>query len=214
MKRQEQSHPLRLVRLAGLGLGLVASATCLSGCAISTFSNPFKRDTAVNYNADTPPPVTEDAMLANAKTDTGSDISPTAGASQHCPQVVAWPQDRVITTYQSGHKGDSLAIIYRGELTKLARDCQLVGNRVTVRYGFAGRVLLGPKGHSGTYTLPVSIRVSNPDKKVISHSRLRVPAPVPSGNPVGYFSAVKTTSFSVATGTRPEDYQIFVALVQ
>ena len=31
----------------------------------------------------------------------------------------------------------------------MARECQLYPDRVVVKYGFAGRVLLGPKGHPG-----------------------------------------------------------------
>jgi hypothetical protein len=191
--------------------GLVAVAACLSGCAVASLSNPFKHNDATNVS-DSAAPVTEDSLLANAQADTGSDISDAAGDAAHCPQVVAWPQDRVVTLYSPGHVGDSLSIVYRAELTKLARDCRMQGNYMIVRYGFAGRVLLGPKGRSGVVTLPISIRASGTDKKMISNTSLRVAASVPAGAPVGYFSQVKTLSFPIAIGTRPEDYKIYVAL--
>lgn len=190
---------------------LAAAPVGLAGCAMSHFSNPFGsgKDSAAGTE---PPPMTEDTLLANAKADTGSDTSAAAGESGHCPQVVSWPQDRLITVYQNGNVGDSLSIVYRGEITKLARECQLYGDRMVVRYGFAGRVLLGPKGSAGTVTMPINIRVSNAAHQVISSDTLRVPTSIPAGNPVGYFSMVKEVSFPIAMGTRPEDYKIFVAL--
>ena len=88
--------------------------------------------------------------------------SGTAGDSLHCPQVVAWPRDRLLTVYAGGHVGDTAAIVHRGEITKMARECQLYSDRVIVRYGFAGRVLLGPKGGPGQVTLPINIKVAVP----------------------------------------------------
>ena len=60
-----------------------------------------------------------------------------------CPKVVMWPRDNNLTIYETGRAGDGLAIIHRGEITKTARECQIEPGRVTVRYGFSGRVLLG-----------------------------------------------------------------------
>ncbi|HVQ11483.1 MAG TPA: hypothetical protein VMS19_06225, partial [Methyloceanibacter sp.] len=97
------------------------------------------------------------------------------------------------------------------EITKLARECQIYGDRVTVKYGFAGRVLLGPKGVPGQVTLPVGIKVADSDRKVLANDKASVSTLVPSENPVGYFSMVKEITFPMAMGTRPEDYKVFVA---
>lgn len=119
-----------------------------------------------------------------------------------------------MTVYQPGHSGEAMAIRHRGELTKLSRECRVYGNQMTVRYGFAGRVLLGPKGSAGTVSLPVSVRVASSDQRIIKSDSLRVSTNIPAGNPVGYFSMVREVSFPVATGTRPEDYKIYVGLKQ
>jgi hypothetical protein len=178
----------------------------VSACAVSHMSNPFRPGS----QDDAASAVNEDRLLETAKADSGGDITPT-GAASHCPQVVAWPNDRLVTIYQPGHVGDSLSIIHRGEITKMARECQLYPDRVVVKYGFAGRVLLGPKGQAGTVTLPVSIRVANLDHKVLANDALKIATTVPQGNLVGYFSMVKEISFPIVTGTRPEDYKVFVA---
>lgn len=185
---------------------LLSAALLLSACAVSSLSNPFK-------SGDQPlPPATQDGMLAQAKADAPQMAQLTdTGDSLHCPQVVAWPHDRLLTIYADGRVGDTQAIMHRGEITKLSRQCQIYGDRVVVKYGFAGRVLLGPKGAPGQVTLPVSVKVADADRKVLAKDKGSVTTIVPTENPVGYFSMVKEISFAVTMGTRPEDYKVFVA---
>ncbi len=185
--------------------GLLAAPFCLSGCAVSKISNPFSAgspDTSASA-------VTEDRLLETAKADSGADLP--GGMSAHCPQVVAWPRDRLLTIYQPGHVGDTLAVIHRGEITKMARECQVYADRVVVRYGFAGRILLGPKGAPGTVNMPVSIRVAGTDQKTLVTDKMTVSATVPPNDPAGYFSMVREIAFPIQVGTRPEDYKVFIA---
>jgi len=186
-------------------IGLIAIPVFLSGCAVSQFSNPFRsgsEDTSASA-------VTEDKLLETAKADTGTDFP--AGMSTHCPQVVAWPRDRLLTVYQPGHVGDSNSIVHRGEITKMARECQLYSDRVIVKYGFAGRILLGPKGGPGSVTLGVNVRVAGAQQNTLATDKMNVTTTVPPGNPAGYFSMVREIAFPIAVGTRPEDYKVFVA---
>jgi len=186
-------------------VGLIAVPVFVSGCAVSQFSNPFRsgsEDTSASA-------VTEDKLLETAKADTGTDFP--AGMSTHCPQVVAWPRDRLLTVYQPGHVGDSNSVVHRGEITKMARECQLYSDRVIVKYGFAGRVLLGPKGGPGSVTLGVNVRVAGAQQNTLATDKMNVTTTVPPGNPAGYFSMVREIAFPIAVGTRPEDYKVFVA---
>ena len=186
-------------------VGLIAVSLLVSGCAVSKFSNPFRsgsEDTAASA-------VTEDKLLETAKADTGTDLP--SGYSAHCPQIVAWPRDRLLTVYQPGHVGDANAVIHRGEITKMARECQLYSDRVIVKYGFAGRVLLGPKGGPGTVTLGVNIRVAGAQQNTLATDKMNISATIPGGDPAGYFSMVREIAFPIVIGTRPEDYKVFVA---
>jgi hypothetical protein len=185
--------------------GLLFAPVLLSACAVSTLSNPF-RSGSEGTSASA---VTPDKLLDTAKADSGTDLP--GGNSAHCPQVVAWPRDRLLTIYQAGHVGDQLSVVHRGEITKMARECQLYSDRVVVKYGFAGRVLLGPKGGPGAVTLPVSIRVAGSDQKTLATDKMTITTTVPQGDPAGYFSMVREIAFPVQTGTRPEDYKVFVA---
>jgi hypothetical protein len=186
-------------------LGLLAVPFLLSACAVSKLSNPFRSGSEDNSAS----AVTADRLLETAKADTGTDLP--GGTSAHCPQVVALPRDRLLTIYQPGHVGDQLAVVHRGEITKMARECQLYSDRVVVKYGFAGRVLLGPKGGPGSVTLPVSIRVAGSDQKTLVTDKMSISATVPQGDPAGYFSMVREIAFPIQLGTRPEDYKVFVA---
>jgi hypothetical protein len=185
--------------------GLLAVPVVVSGCAVSKFSNPFRsgsEDTSASA-------VTPDRLLETAKADSGEDLP--GGLSSHCPQVVAWPRDRLLTIYQPGHTGDSLSVVHRGEITKMARECQIYSDRVVVKYGFAGRVLLGPKGAPGTVNLPVNIRVAGSEQKTLATDKMSIATTIPQGDPVGYFSMVREIAFPIQIGTRPEDYKVFVA---
>jgi hypothetical protein len=103
-------------------------------------------------------------------------------------------------------------VVNRGEITKLSRECRFYGGRVVVKYGFAGRVLLGPKGSPGTVTLPVSVRAADAYKSTLAQDKMSVPVTVPAGQTAGYFSMVREISFPIQVGTRLEDYKVFVAL--
>ena len=183
----------------------MAVAIVLSGCAVSRLASPFRsgdEDTSASA-------VTEDRLMETAKADTGTDLP--AGFSAHCPQVVAWPRDRLLTVYQPGHVGEATAVIHRGEITKMARECQLYSDRVVVKYGFAGRVLLGPKGGPGTVTFAVNIRVAGTGQTTLATDKMNISATIPAGDPAGYFSMVREIAFPIMVGTRPEDYKVFVA---
>jgi len=200
----KRADAVLLLRRCGLS-GLLFAPLLLSACAVSTLSNPFRsgsEDTSASA-------VTPDKLLETAKADNGTDLP--GGNSAHCPQVVAWPRDRLLTIYQPGHVGDQLAVVHRGEITKMARECQLYSDRVVVKYGFAGRVLLGPKGAAGAVTLPVSIRVAGSDQKTLATDKMTITTTVPPGDPAGYFSMVREIAFPIQMGTRPEDYKVFVA---
>ena len=74
------------------------------------------------------------------------------GRANSCPQIVAWPNEKLKTVYQNGHEGDANFIIYRGEITKLSRECRVYGGRVVVKYGYAGRLSCsGRRGIPGAF---------------------------------------------------------------
>jgi hypothetical protein len=190
------------LRVLGL-LALLASPVLIAGCGAP------KLETSAALLNDDKLPEKGDVDMAPADT-----RPPAQGQALNCPQVVAWPNERLRTVYQPGHDGDTMFVIHRGEITKLSRECQFFGSRVVVKYGFAGRVLLGPKGGPGTVTMPVKIRAAGANKETLATDKMSITTTVPQGSPVGYFSMVREIGFPLQVGTRPEDYKIFVAFAK
>jgi len=193
---------LSCLRACRLGI-LLLCPVLIAGCGVPKISNPFgsseDSSAASLANDDRLPEMGE--VAAN---------QPSSGGL-NCPQVVSWPNERLLTIYPPGHDGDQKSVIHRGEFTKLSRECRFFPGQVVVKYGFAGRVLLGPKGKPGTVTMPVHIRAAGANKETLATDKMTITTTIPPGQPVGYFSMVREMSFPIQVGTRPEDYKIFVA---
>ena len=151
---------------------LVSSARCaalagllgaLGGCGMSSLTSGIgggwfggKKSTEADVGS-----VSQDQLLDAAKGDTGSVGGVGGAVAYGCPRFQVWARDGYVTIYEAGRIGDGLAVMHRGEITKTARECNIEPGRVTVKYGFSGRVLLGQKGKTGRVSLPVNIFVTD-----------------------------------------------------
>lgn len=187
-------------------IALLSASALLTGCGAS-LTSPFRSETKQPWGAT----VSEQGLLQAAKSQDGDDLEMVTAAAESCPKFVAWPKDRFITHYEIGRVGDGAALVHRGEVLKTARSCEELDGRVSIKYGFAGRILLGPKGHGGNISMPMRVYVADQSKKVVATQKLSVAANVSLDNPVGYFSVVRDVAFQVAPGTRAADYKVFVA---
>jgi hypothetical protein len=202
------------LRALGTFAGVAMIATVVTGCGMSSITSGIGGGMfgggAASKSADKA--VTHEQMLsaakANAPMSVGGDV---AGG---CPRFSVWPRDHHVTIYEQGRVGDGLAVLHRGEITQTARECQIQGTRVTVKYGFSGRVLLGPKGHPGMVSLPVNIFVTDAKRARILNDHGMVDVTVSAEKPVGYFSAVRTVSFDVPVGSRAGEFEVFVGFDQ
>jgi hypothetical protein len=154
--------------------------------------------------------VTEEQLLSAAKSDLGDSGGAGGEVAHGCPRFQVWPRDNTLTIYEQGRVGDGLAVMHRGEITKTARECSIEPGRVTVKYGFSGRVLLGPRGRDGSVSLPLNIFVTDAKRERIAADKVKVDTQVTIEKPIGYFSAVKTISFPVPVGARPGEFELFV----
>jgi len=201
---------------AALRLALVlASALMLSGCGISQITSGigggvFGSSEDEPQEADWSATITEEGMLEAARSDTSGRID-ASGPASGCPRFKIWPADRHVTVYEPGRVGERLAMRHRGSITKVARECQINGPQVSVKYGFAGRVLMGPRGTDGMVELPVNLYLTREDGSKIRTERIAVEVELRRENPVDYFSVVRTISFEAEPGTAPSSYKLFVA---
>lgn len=199
-------------RARGLGAATaILAALTLSGCGMGSITSGLGTSVLGGGSSSGSTSVSEQDLIAAAKA--GGDTTPSfsgADSQPGCPRFVTWPRDSYITIYEPGRVGDGLAIMHRGEITKTARECHMNGSQVTVRYGFSGRILLGPRGNSGPISLPINVFVTDAKRERIMTDNLRVDASVAVENPIGYFSAVREVTFSVPEGSRPGEFEVYV----
>ena len=179
-----------VVLLTGLTTGCGMSSLT-SGLGSSLFGGSTPAASSDNVNAE--------QLLTAAKSGDPSVLGPTGAvdAQPGCPKIVTATRDNNLTIYEPGKVGDGMAVMHRGEITKTARECILEGNKVVVKYGFSGRVLLGPRGQSGAITLPVNVAVTDSKREKVASDKLTVDTTVAIENPIGYFSAVRIITFEV-----------------
>lgn len=203
------------------GAGLLAAGAMmlpLSGCGMSSLTSGLGTSVFGGSSSAANEPVkavTEEQLLSAAKSDVaGGSVGASSLVAHGCPRVRTRPPDSNVTIYEDGRVGDGLAIRHRGEITKTARECLIDQGRVTVKYGFSGRVLLGPRGVPGNIVLPVTITLADGKRAQVSSDRVQVNVDMALDKPIGYFSAVRTITFDVAEGSRPGDYELSVAFDQ
>jgi hypothetical protein len=155
------------------------------------------------------PIITEDSMLTAARTNSNGPIE--LAAANGCPPLQVEGGQRSVTIYENRRVGDSKAVIHSGEITKTARECKLTDGRVLVKYGLAGRILLGPKGKPGTITLPATMQVMDKSNNKVTSEPFTVSVTITKENPLSYFALVRDVTIPVKEGSNPQDYSIVVA---
>jgi len=142
---------------------------------------------------------------------TNSDGPIDLAAANGCPPIQVEGGQRYITYYDNNRIGDGASVIHRGEITKTARECRSDGGMISVKYGIAGRVLLGPKGKPGTITLPITMQIVDKAKNKLKSEPFTVSIIITKENPLAYFSIVRDVSIPMKEGTTPQDYSIVLA---
>ncbi len=209
-------HRYRYCAIGAKATVAVLAASVLSACGMSSLTSGLSGGMFGKPSQTQVKSVTEEQLLSAAKAHNGQ-VTGSVGnvdVAHGCPKFQVWARDNAVTRYADGQVGDSLAVQHRGEITRTARECRIEPGRVTVKYGFSGRVLLGPRGQGGRITLPVSIFVTDAKRERIAADKLQVAADVSLDSPIGYFSQVKTISFNIPQGTRPGEFEVFVGFDQ
>ena len=190
----------------GLAAGLLAGCgltSVTSGLGGGVFGGSSSGKTEVGS-------VSEDALLTAAKSDPSDTSSTEMQLAHGCPKFLVWSRDNNLTIYEAGKAGDPLSVMHRGEITRTARECNIQPGRVTVKYGFSGRVLLGPKGTPGNLTFPINVFVTDGKRAQVVGDTMKVDVSVAPDKPIGYFSMVRTITFTVPEGSRPGDFELHV----
>lgn len=196
---------------------LGCASVSLAACGMSQITEPLQRGL---FGGDKPPEANAEAQQVPA---TPADIaqgnengaatgssSILASASTGCPVMEIAPDARTVTFSAPGGGSDPQSVMHRGEITQVARECGTSATGIAIKYGFQGRVLLGPRGKSGSITLPAQLTVVDRTNVVLQSEKIRIVVDVPSGQTTSAFSQVDEINLPIPAGVSSANYRLII----
>lgn len=148
-------------------------------------------------------------LIAFNKLFPGSTPLPQSDISVDCPVIEVQDGTASVRVYKGGQANSDVR--YGFSMGDVARECSKIGDQLQLKVGVEGRVLIGPAGAPGTFTVPIRFAVRNDNSQKVLYSQLaRVSATVAPSDTQAGFTYV-TEPFSVPFVGRPdEDFTILV----
>lgn len=112
--------------------------------------------------------------------------------------------------------GSGAGLRHQFALGDLSRECTVVNGQIQIRVGVSGRVLAGPAGGPGHFTVPVRVGVkSETSDKIVVSKVYNVQASIPPGSANGTFAFVADPLTVPYTREEAnEDYTIVVGIAK
>lgn len=188
---------------------LIGLCGLVSACGASQFTPSFSG--GIFGSGDKDKETT--ASIADGEQQAAVNTAPSGNSGPAgCPNFEIATGQRTMLVHAQGGEGDDLSVMYRGEITEIARQCApSASGGLAVKYGFSGRVLLGPKGQPGTFTLPAKLTVLDQSKQLVASEKVQVVVTVPANQTAGSFSEVRETVVPLPAGASAKSYRLYVA---
>lgn len=111
----------------------------------------------------------------------------------YCPKTVMRAGTETYDVYPDKIKADDperdRKLRFRATITDVVRECNYAGPLLNMKVGVAGRLLSGPGGETGVFTMPVRVAVTQGD--TVLYSRLHdIQGEIPPGRTNSSFSFV------------------------
>ena len=130
-----------------------------------------------------------------------------------CPAVDIQGGTETLTVRVAAKAGETGAVRHQANVTRTARECRLEGDTLHLKVGVAGRVVLGPAGAPGSFTVPVRVAVTRGMTQVVYSKLGRATVTVPAGADSALYTYVdEAVSFRLGEGDRPTLYYVHVGL--
>ena len=196
MGRGLNMRRIERMALAAVGCGL------LSACGGSAGFEPQRESTYSLSSLGN--------LIAFNKLFPGSAPLPQSEAPIECPVVEVQDGTASVRVFKGAEQTND-TVRYGFSLGDVARECSKTGDLIQLKVGVEGRVLVGPAGTPGTFTVPVRIAVRNDNTQAVLASKLStISATVPADGTQAAFSYV-SEPFTVPFVAHPdEDYTILV----
>jgi len=105
-------------------------------------------------------------------------------ASSNCPVTDVRQGASTYTIRAKGTESAALALRYQATISRLARECAVLGATMTIKVGVQGRIVLGPAGGPGEIVVPIRYALVQEgiQPKTIATKFYRVPVSIPAGH--------------------------------
>ncbi|WP_051335552.1 hypothetical protein [Methylocapsa acidiphila] len=145
-----------------------------------------------------------------------SSNAPAAGTETRrifCPEIFVLEGTAASRVY-AGAPPSNDNLRYQSSVDDVARECALDGDRISLKIGVAGKVLLGPAGAPGAFNVPVRVAVvREKDNQPLVSKLYRASASVPAGETYAAFTIVTEPLFVPFVQDHAEDdYSIKVGI--
>lgn len=194
-----QSHTRRVLPL------LTGMTLALAGCGVmggpqaagTTTSNTSPLASLLAFHTTTPPP------LATAEKKKADFI---------CPHIEILDGDSAVRV---GGASNS-SVNYQFSLDHVARQCDLENGQIAIKVGAQGRVLLGPAGKPGNFTVPVRFAIRREsDQKAAATDFARVAVNIDADHSQASFTAISQPMLIPDHGeTEDQDFTVVVGFDQ
>lgn len=148
-----RSRPAMLSLVFGAGLFLTACTTSGGDGVLSSVIPGKKTSASTSVDSNKAKPG-ENPNAGNRLKNTRTALS------DYCPAVRIRAGTETFRTYPKGaDKENADNIKQQATITKVARECDYVGQNLKIKVGARGRLISGPKGSSGKFTIPIRVAV-------------------------------------------------------
>lgn len=112
--------------------------------------------------------------------------------------------------------GSGAGLRHQFSIGDTSRECTVVNGQIMIRVGVSGRVVAGPAGGPGNFTIPIRVGVRREDNNQIVTSKVfNVPATLPAGQGSSTFAFVsEPVSVPFTREEANEDYMVVVGIAK
>jgi len=150
--------------LVSRGIVAVSLMMLLAGC---NSSNPGGDLVVSTVNTD-PMKASGDPATRYRRAPAAAGVETGAVVQGFCPAVILRDGTAYHRSYAGGKQDDPQQVVYQASLADSTRSCARTDTTLTITAVLQGRLVAGPQGKAGTFTLPIRVSVIDGDTEVSS----------------------------------------------
>lgn len=128
-----------------------------------------------------------------------------------CPPIEIRTGAEHFDIYEDDAIREPLNVRYQATISRVARECDHRDTYLAIEFGFAGRVLIGPKGTPGTVTLPVRAVFAGKGDQELWSKNFEIPVTIAPGEESKFFAHVTDELvYQYREGDQLKDFIIYI----